>query len=166
VTVAEGALEAHGTPEGTAKLVLAAALALPAGEIAALRFPGGDTWQAPLLTWARINSETVTGSAGVEPPAPPAAACFAPPAPNPAHGPVRLSLGISGREQGARAFVHVHDLAGRLVRVVHEGALEPGLHDLRWDLRDASGRAVAPGIYLVRAEAGAFRSVRRVVVLR
>jgi hypothetical protein len=166
VTMAEGALEAHGTPGGAAKLVLASAQVIAQGEIAVMRFPGGDTWQAPLLTWARINNEIVAGSVDVEPPVTPTAAFFAPPAPNPARGPVRLSLGISGREQGVRAFVRVHDLAGRLVRVVHEGALDPGLHDLRWDLRDASGRAVAPGLYLVRAEAGAFRSVRRVVVVR
>ena len=166
VTVAEGALEAHGTPGGTAKLVLASARAIAPGEIAVMRFPGGDTWQAPVLTWARINSEIVVGPVDAGPPVATATAYFAPPAPNPARGPVRLSLSISAREQGARAFVHVHDLAGRLVRVVYEGALEPGLHDLHWDLQDASGRAVPPGLYLVRAEAGAFRSVRRVVVVR
>jgi len=166
VVVPGEALEAHGTPDGNAKLVMAAALPMPAGEIAAMRFPGGDTWEAPALTWARINGQTVVGSVGVRPPAVPATAFLAPPAPNPARGPTRLSLGIGSREQGAQVSVCVHDLAGRLVRVVHEGALEPGVHELVWDLRDAGGRAVPSGLYLVRAEAGAFRAVRRLIVVR
>jgi len=166
VTVAEGALEAHGTPDGHAKLVLASAQPIPAGEIAAMRFPGGDTWQAPTLTWARVNGEIVVNLVTVLPAPQVTAAFLAPPAPNPARGPARLSLGISTRELGARAVVRVHDLAGRTVRVVHEGALEPGVHELTWDLRDEGGRAVPPGLYLLRAEVGGFRAVRRLIVVR
>ena len=167
VIVAGDALEAHGTPDGKAKLAMAGTHAIPDGEIAVLRFPvqGRGGWEAPALTWARVNSEIVAASP-VTPPNVPTVAFLAPPAPNPARGSVRLSLGISTRESGARAFVRVHDLAGRLVRVVHEGALEPGVHDLTWDLRDATGRTVPPGLYLVRAEAGRFRMVRRLVVVR
>lgn len=50
--------------------------------------------------------------------------------------------------------IRVHDLAGRLVRVLYEGAEANGRYeDKTWDGRDTQGRLVAPGIYIVRIEA-------------
>lgn len=50
--------------------------------------------------------------------------------------------------------IAVYDLAGRLVRVLYEGAEANGRYeDKTWDGRDGQGRLVAPGIYLVRIEA-------------
>lgn len=46
--------------------------------------------------------------------------------------------------------IRVHDLAGRLVRVLHEGLEASGRYeDKNWDGRDGQGRLVAPGIYIV-----------------
>ncbi len=44
----------------------------------------------------------------------------------------------------------IHDLAGRRVRTLVQGAMGAGVHLARWDGRDESGRAVAPGVYLAR----------------
>lgn len=44
----------------------------------------------------------------------------------------------------------IHDVTGRLVRVVQTGPLEPGAHVSRWDGRDAAGNAAAPGLYFAR----------------
>lgn len=60
----------------------------------------------------------------------------------------------------------VHDVAGRLVRELDEGVRDAGEHTERWDLRDASGRAVRAGIYFVRFETGTRRLAQRVVVAR
>jgi hypothetical protein len=50
--------------------------------------------------------------------------------------------------------ITVHDLAGRLVRVLYAGAEANGRYeDKAWDGRDAEGRLLSPGIYLVRIEA-------------
>ena len=96
--------------------------------------------------------------------APPA--FLAPPWPNPANSPANLRVGISPAEEGARASVRIHDLAGRLVRTVQDGPLSAGVHTLTWDLHDESGRTVAPGLYLVRAETNRFTTVHRVIVIR
>lgn len=160
-------MEAHGTPDGTAKLAMASAYPIAEGEIATFVFPAGagGAWEAPTLTWARVNRELIQ-IGGPPPPAAPGSAFFAAPRPNPANAPVGLQLGISQREDGARATLRVLDLAGRLVRTVHDGPLPAGVHSFTWDLRDASGGIAAPGVYLVRAQAGAFRTVRRLIVVR
>ncbi len=85
------------------------------------------------------------------------------PRPNPSRGSValNLSLGSASRVEGA-----VFDVAGRRVRTLIRGTLGPGVHPLRWDGRDDSGRAVAAGAYLVRLDAGGVVESRRVLMLR
>ena len=69
------------------------------------------------------------------------------PWPNPARGASRLSFTLPGRAQGSLAIL---DLAGRTVRTLVAGALEPGLHTQAWDGTDRAGRAAAPGLYFAR----------------
>ena len=45
------------------------------------------------------------------------------------------------------------------------GLHEPGRHSIPWDLRDARGRAVSPGIYAYRLRASAFEAQRKMVVI-
>jgi len=53
----------------------------------------------------------------------------------------------------ARTAVTVHDLSGRLVRVLVHEARKPGRYSVVWDGRDDSGRMVASGIYFYRLKA-------------
>jgi hypothetical protein len=87
---------------------------------------------------------------------------LAPPAPNPARGTVRLSLALA---RPGRARVEVFDPTGRLVRVLADGNHAAGTLSLAWDLRDAGGRRVRPGVYLVRAGFAGAAPCRRLVVL-
>ncbi len=65
--------------------------------------------------------------------------------PNPANPSttVQWRLAHSGRVRLA-----IHDLAGRLVRVLLDGELDAGAHAARWDGSDAGGRRVAAGSYV------------------
>lgn len=87
---------------------------------------------------------------------------LAPPAPNPARGTVRLSLSLAAAG-GVR--LEVFDPAGRRVRLLAEGNRSAGTVSLAWDLCDASGHRVRPGVYLVRARVAATSVSRRLVVL-
>ncbi len=167
VEVSGGAMVEYGTPGGAAKVVFAAAAPIPPGEMVMLHFPadGSADWTPPEITWARVNNEELTFGQS-PPPAVPKLAFLARPAPNPATGPLSVTLGVSAREAGAPAQVVVFDLAGRRVRLLHQGPLQAGVHPFTWDLRDADGRLTAPGVYLVHAEAGRFSAVRRLVVVR
>src|SRR5437867_213812 len=70
--------------------------------------------------------------------------------PNPARGPVRLSLAL---EREAAVSVDVLDAAGRLVATLVRGdRLGAGRHELTWSAHDAGGARWPNGVYLVRAK--------------
>ncbi|MGH2570624.1 MAG: FlgD immunoglobulin-like domain containing protein, partial [bacterium] len=50
--------------------------------------------------------------------------------------------------------IGVYDLAGRLVRRLHDGPVGSGTTPFAWDGRDSEGRRVAAGMYFVRATGG------------
>lgn len=68
----------------------------------------------------------------------------------PAGGPVRLA---------------VYDVAGRLVRVLADGASPEGARTVTWDGTDGEGRAVAAGVYQYRLEQGGRIATRKMVLL-
>jgi hypothetical protein len=83
--------------------------------------------------------------------------------PVPARGSVRLDVAWPADAPGR---VEIFDLAGRRVITLHDGMAVAGEAALAWDVRDASGRPVAAGVYLVRVRQGAEAVTERVVVLR
>ena len=84
------------------------------------------------------------------------------PRPNPARDMVSLRLDVDR----ARDFtVEAFDLAGRRVRLIHEGRLAAGAHELSWDLTGRTGKRTPPGVYMVRARDGQQEHVRRVLVV-
>jgi len=63
--------------------------------------------------------------------------------------------------------LRIYDLAGRLVRALTDGAAEPaGHHEVVWDGRDGSGRALASGVYFYNLRAGGSSETRRMVLVR
>ncbi len=83
-------------------------------------------------------------------------------APNPFRGSTTIRFDLAQREH---VQLGVYDVSGRAVRTLARGeAMAAGRHDLSWDGRDGQGRAVTPGLYFCRLEAGAVRMGRRMVV--
>ncbi|NNE43503.1 MAG: T9SS type A sorting domain-containing protein, partial [Gemmatimonadetes bacterium] len=60
----------------------------------------------------------------------------------------------------------VFDVAGRRVAELVNGAVDAGQYTATWDGRNASGKRVASGVYLVRLEAGAEAVTREMVLLK
>ena len=60
----------------------------------------------------------------------------------------------------------VFDMLGRRVAVLFDGAATAGTFEAVWDGRDAAGRQVASGLYLVRIESGNFIQQRKMLLLR
>jgi len=88
---------------------------------------------------------------------------LAPPAPNPAHGPVTFRFGLA-RESSVSLVLH--DLAGRRVRVLESGTLPAGEHTASWDGRDERSERVAGGLYFVRLVRGERVLTRPIVRIR
>ncbi len=57
-------------------------------------------------------------------------------------------------------------LLGQPVRVLLEEKQETRYYRITWDGKDAGGRQVASGIYLVRMAAGEFSEVKKMVLLK
>jgi hypothetical protein len=95
------------------------------------------------------------GSAG-------AGVSMAPPVPNPASGPVRVVLDLP---TPGKAGVEVLDVLGRNVRVLTDRLMQSGPTTVAWDLLDAAGRRVRPGVYWFRAVTPQATIARRFVVL-
>jgi putative Ig domain-containing protein len=66
----------------------------------------------------------------------------------------------------ARVGLQVYSVDGRHVRTLMDRQCEPGRYTAAWDGQDEDGRAVGPGVYYARLDAGSKRFTRSVVVLR
>lgn len=84
-------------------------------------------------------------------------------APNPFNPLTTISLAGAG---AGPVEVTVYGPDGRRVRVLWQGSAAAGTWTGAWDGRDDSGRAVAAGIYLVRARAEGGSAVTRVALVR
>lgn len=83
--------------------------------------------------------------------------------PNPAPGPVTLHWTALPPE--GTVALEVFDVAGRKVADLGSFNRPEVLPDVRWNLRDESGRRVPGGLYLVRARAGAASASVKLLVL-
>jgi hypothetical protein len=87
---------------------------------------------------------------------------LAAPSPNPAAHSARIEFALPAR---APATLEVIDLQGRVVRTLSQGATAPGRYTRQWDLADAAGRRVDPGVYFVRLRTPTLARTRRLVTL-
>jgi hypothetical protein len=86
------------------------------------------------------------------------------PQPNPLGERTEFRFVLPGR---VAVDAEVVDLAGRRVRTLASSReFAPGPNRLDWDGRDAAGRPVPAGVYLMRVRAGGESAVQRVVVSR
>jgi hypothetical protein len=83
--------------------------------------------------------------------------------PNPTGGRTSIRYGLPAP---AAVKLSVYSAAGMLVRTVRTGRQDPGWYTTAWDGNDSRGRRIGTGVYLVRLEAGAFTSTRKLVVQR
>ncbi len=67
---------------------------------------------------------------------------------------------------GGRVRLVIYDLSGRLVAVLHDGALAAGWHEMPWDGTTVTGDAASSGIYFARLEEddGVVQTIRMVLL--
>ncbi len=107
-----------------------------------------------------VNSNLVTAAEESSIPASPRLEA---PWPNPFNPQVQLSFSLD-RSRNTR--ISVHDVSGRLLKILVEGDLAAGAHSLFWNGRDEEGRDLASGIYFVRMASGDLLQTRKLVLLR
>jgi len=83
--------------------------------------------------------------------------------PNPFNSTTTLAYDLA--KTGA-VRLEIYSVTGQRVRTLVEGERLVGSHSLIWDGRNDAGRGAASGVYLARMEAGAFRAVRKIMLVR
>ncbi len=83
--------------------------------------------------------------------------------PDPFRGEAAIRLVLA---TGGPLELTVHDVGGRAVRTLLRGELPAGVQRTVWDGRDDRGRAVAAGVYFIRAATGEETAVRKVTRAR
>jgi hypothetical protein len=92
----------------------------------------------------------------------PARANLSAAAPNPSRGEVALAFTLP---RDGRAELRVYDVSGREVAVLANGHRAAGLHQARWNGRDARGAATPGGVYFARLVTESGSVTRRVLRL-
>jgi hypothetical protein len=83
--------------------------------------------------------------------------------PNPFNPDIAISFHLA---QVTELDLRIYDAAGRCVRSLLDGRQQAGTHTVRWDGRDAGGRAVASGVYFVQLEYTGTHLERSIVLAR
>jgi hypothetical protein len=83
--------------------------------------------------------------------------------PNPATGTVTFHYQLA---KDLKTSLKVYNLAGQLVRSLVDGSVAAGVHKALWDGQTENGKKAPAGVYLVRFEAGEFRTIRKAVIVR
>jgi len=79
--------------------------------------------------------------------------------------PFRLTAAVSySLPQPSAARLAVYNVTGQLVTTLLDEDVAAGPHDATWDGRDAAGRRVSAGLYLLRLEAGGARCTTKVML--
>ncbi|MCB0292142.1 MAG: T9SS type A sorting domain-containing protein, partial [Calditrichaeota bacterium] len=68
--------------------------------------------------------------------------------------------------QSVPVTLTVYNLLGQRVRRLVQGVLPPGYYQAVWNGRNDAGVAVGSGIYIYRFEAGDYRQVRKMILLK
>jgi uncharacterized delta-60 repeat protein len=118
------------------------------------------------LNFALARFETTLDPTAVDVPTAvtPAANLFETLGPNPTSGSTELAFALA---RDAQVRVHVHDIAGRLVRLLDIGRLPAGRHQETWDARGNDGQRVLAGVYFVGLEIDGRRlGAKRLAIVR
>ncbi len=123
--------------------------------------------QAGLTYWYRLADVDVTGGVTMHGPVSvvvvPAAYALYQNTPNPFTSVTTVRLSV---KDAGRVTVTIHNVAGELVRTLHDGTLDAGVHGLVWDGRADDGTQVASGSYRCTMRAGDLSRSHSMLLLR
>lgn len=124
------------------------------------------------LTDGDLHEEWVVRPGSLSPPAPrsdgqhealPARYAFRSSGPNPAARGSAVMYEVP--PPGGDVKITVYDVTGRAVRALVDAYRQAGYYSEVWDLTNAAGQRVAPGVYFCRMEAGEFKDTKKIVLL-
>ena len=83
--------------------------------------------------------------------------------PNPFNAGTSLSYHLP---EPSHVTIQVLNILGQEVRELLSEKRSPGTYQIHWDGKSNDGKDISTGIYLVRFEAGKFRQIRKITLIR
>ena len=83
--------------------------------------------------------------------------------PNPFNPSTRIKYDLP---EAQNVQIMIYDIMGRKVRALINEYQDIGYRMIRWDATDEYGRAVSAGMYVYTIQAGDFRQVKKMVLLK
>jgi len=83
--------------------------------------------------------------------------------PNPFNPETAISLTL---KNSGPVSVRIYSIEGRLVKTLKDEFATAGTHEVRWNGKDSNGRSVPSGMYFVKTESGADKSVFKLSLLK
>ena len=62
--------------------------------------------------------------------------------------------------------IAIYDVMGRKIRSLMNTGQTAGFHSVRWDAKNDMGEGVAAGLYIYTIQAGEFRAMKKMVLLK
>ena len=86
--------------------------------------------------------------------------------PNPFNPSTTITYSLPGGEKALPVRLTVFDLRGRTVAALVNAVQPRGIYSVTWDGTDSRGMKVPSGVYFYRLEAGDFKAVRKMVIIK
>ena len=68
--------------------------------------------------------------------------------------------------EDALVSIAIYDVMGRRIRSLMNTSQTAGYHTIRWDARNDMGEGVSAGMYIYTIQAGEFRAMKKMVLLK
>jgi hypothetical protein len=138
------------------------------GDVAVLTFralAGEYTLEFENATLRGVENETLTADLDglVSRPGLPTAFRLVQNAPNPFNPKTTVAYEVP---QASEVAIRVYDVAGKLVRTLVDGTVEPGRYAATWDGRSDSGETVGSGVYFCTMETPSYHATHKMILLK
>jgi flagellar hook assembly protein FlgD len=68
--------------------------------------------------------------------------------------------------QSSEVAIRVYDVAGKLVRTLVDGSVEPGRYAVTWDGTSDGGESVGSGVYFCVMDAPSYHATHKMMLLK
>ena len=119
-------------------------------------FAAGDTSYVAVEGVAKLAS-------GITPPELPESFAVSANYPNPFNPSTTIAYQLPS---SAEVRLAIYNVLGQRVRVLIDRMVPPGYYQAVWDGRDMNGRSVGSGVYIYEFQAGSYRQVRKMMLLK
>jgi len=86
--------------------------------------------------------------------------------PNPFNPETYFNISIPNVQDIGELTINIYDIIGKKVKTLFEGKLFPGVHLLKWDGKDDSGKFVSGGTYFYYLKCDKYYEIKKMIMLK